>query len=215
MKKIFFSTFTTLFSLMAFSQTHLYENPQFDEIAKGHEIIGIMPFKTSVTLRPKQMKEITPEQLDRMEKAEGEEIQLAMYSWFLKREKRGTLTVKVQNPSISNAKMIKAGITTENYEQYLPSELAKILEVDAIIMGTFQTNKPMSEGASIALGVLFGAFGSTNKCVINLSIYNAEDSELLVNYHKSVSGSIGSSNEDLINKLMRKVSRRIAYTKQN
>ena len=73
----------------------------------------------------------------------------------------------------------------------------------------------MSEGASIALGVLFGAFGSTNKCVINLSIFNAEDSELLVNYHKSVSGSIGSSNVDLINKLMRKVSRRIAYTKQN
>ena len=43
--------------------------------------------------------------------------------------------------------MIKDGITNENYEQYIHSELAKILEVDAIIMGTVQTNKSMSEGA--------------------------------------------------------------------
>lgn len=79
-------------------------------------------------------------------------------------------------------------------------------------MGTFETNKPMSEGASVALGVLVGFYGSTNKAIINLSIYNADQGELLVNYNKAVSGSIGSSTEDLINILMRKASRRISYT---
>lgn len=213
MRKLFITVLIIFIGSYAFAQTNLYENPKFDEIAKSHKTIGIIPFKASVSLRPKEMKDITPEQLKRMEKAEGEGIQSAMYSWFLKREKRGTLTVKVQDISTTNAKLKKAGINIDNYEEYTPVELAKLLEVDAIIMGTFETNKPMSEGASIALGLLVGFYGSTNKAVMNLFIYNAVDGELLVNYHKGLSGTIGSSNEDLVNILMRKASRRIAYTK--
>jgi hypothetical protein len=213
MKAITISIISLLISLTAFSQTHLYENPEFNNIAKKHKIIGIIPFKASVTLRPKHMKDITPEQLDRMEKAEGGAMQSGMYSWFLKRKKRGALSVDVQDPATSNAKLRKAGVTFENYEEFTPMELAKILEVDAIIMGTFKTNKPMSEGASATLGLLVGFYGNTNDAVVNLFIYNAEDGSLLVNYNKAISGSIGSSTEDLVNILMRKASRRIAYTK--
>lgn len=214
MKKVLLTSIAILISFIVFSQTNLYVNPEFDDISKEHKIIGIMPFKASVTLRPRQMKDITPEQLARMEKAEGKEIQSAMYSWFMKREKRGTLTVKVQGPIVTNARLKKAGVTLDNFEEYTPEELAKILDIDAVIMGTFETNKPMSEGASIALGVVAGFWGSTNKATINLFIYNAKDGELLVNYNKGISGSLGSSSEDLVNVLMRKASRRIAYTKK-
>lgn len=214
MKRIAFILVALLFTgLTAYSQTHLYENPAFDEIAKDHQIIGIIPFKASVTLRPKEMKDMTPEQLERMEKSEGKGLQAALYSWFLKRKKRGKLTVEVQDISTTNALLNRAGITYENYENYTPAEIADILEVDAVIMGKFETNKPMSEGASAALGLLVGYYGNTNKAVVNLFIYNKTNGELLVNYHKSVSGSLGSSTEGLINILMRKASRRIAYTK--
>ena len=144
MKNLLLFTLIIFSSNLIFSQTNLFENPDFDEIAKNHKIIGVIPFKNSVTLRPKQMKDITPEQLDRMEKSEGESIQSAMHSWFLKRKKRGTLSVDVQNIETTNAKLKKAGVNIENYETFTPLELAKILEVDAIIMGTFETNKPMS-----------------------------------------------------------------------
>lgn len=213
MKKLLLLALTIFFSNLIFAQTNLFEHPDFDKIAQKHKIIGVIPFKASITLRPKQMKDITPEQLEKMEKSEGESIQSAMYSWFLKRKKRGKLKVDVQNPATTNAKLKKAGVTLENYENYTPSELAKILEVDSIIMGTFETNKPMSEGASIALGLLVGFWGATNSATINLSIYNATDGELLVNYNKKVRGSIGSDNDDLVNVVMRKASRRIAYTK--
>ncbi|WP_332913523.1 hypothetical protein [Algoriphagus boritolerans] len=87
-----------------------------------------------------------------------------------------------------------------------------MLEVDAIIMGSFETNKPMSEGASVALGLFVGMYGSTNKAVLNMSIYDAEDGIQVANYNKGISGTMGSSTEDLINILMRKASRRISYT---
>ncbi|MCB0689028.1 MAG: hypothetical protein KDC53_20960, partial [Saprospiraceae bacterium] len=150
MKNHLTSLLLCLVILPAFAQTNLYENPDFDRIARRHKIIGIIPFNSTVTLRPKQMKDITPEQLNKMEKSEGESIQSAMYSWFLKREKRGDLTVKVQSPATTNAKLLKAGLNPDNFAQHTPEEIAKALEVDAVIMGTFETTKPMSEGASLA-----------------------------------------------------------------
>lgn len=196
------------------AQTNLYENPAFDEIAKTHKIIAIVPFKTQVELRPKQMKDMTAEQLHRLEKAEGEGIQTAMHSWFLKRKKRGDLqTIEVQDPKTTTALLKRNNIDYDNITEYTPQELAKFLEVDAVISGEFQTNKPMSEGAGAVLGVLVGFWGSTNSAVINMSVHNAADGVLLWNYNKKVSGSIGTSSEDLINVLMRKASRRLAYTK--
>ena len=204
-----------LLPLFGLAQTSLYENPQFDQIAGSHEIIAVIPFKTQVKLRPKQMKDMTDQQLDRLEKSEGESIQTAMYSWFLKRKKRGKLqTLKVQDPKITNALLGKKNINYDNLNQYTPMELAEILGVDAVISGDYETNKPMSEGASVALGLLIGFWGTTNTAIVNMSVHNAVDGELLWNYNKKVRGSIGSSPEDLINILMRKASRRMAYTKE-
>lgn len=214
MKKLLFSIFTLIFILNLNAQTNLYENPEFDEISKKHKIIAVVPFKTQVKLRPKQMKDMDDEKLNRLEKAEGEGIQTAMYSWFLKRKKRGKLkNLEVQDPKVTTALLKRNDINYDNITDFTPQELAKILEVDAVISGEFETNKPMSEGASIALGLLVGFWGNTNNAIINMSVHNAEDGVLLWNYNKKVRGSIGSSPEDLINVLMRKASRRLAYTK--
>ncbi|KOH44156.1 hypothetical protein [Sunxiuqinia dokdonensis] len=213
MTKFYLSLLVSFLTLSVAAQTHLYENPAFDKIAKEHQMIAVVPFDATVSLRPKQMKDISPEQLQRMEQSEGESVQMAMYSWFLKREKREQLTVKVQDTNTTNALLKKNGITYENLTEYTPEELAKLLEVDAVVSGKFETSKPMSEGASIALGALIGFWGSTNKAVLNMFIHNAADGQLLINYNKGVSGSVGSSTEDLINILLRKASRRIAYTK--
>jgi len=216
MKHLLYTFALLTICLSTSAQTNLYENPEFDEIAKNHKIIAELPFKTQVKLRPKQMKDITTEQLHRIEKAEGEGIQSAMYSWFLKRKKRGKLeTLEVQDPKTTTALLKRNDIDYDNVTDYTPQELANLLGVDAVITGEYETNKPMSEGASVALGVLFGFFGSTNSATINMSVHNAADGVLLWNYNKKVRGSIGSSPEDLINILMRKASRRLAYTKND
>ncbi len=210
MKKLLF----LLLPFSVLSQTSLYENPDFESIAENHKIIAMVPFKTQVKLRPNQMKDMSDEQLAKIERSEGESIQSAMYSWFLKRKKRGDMQrINVQDPRTTNAKLLKLGIDYDNILEHTPMELAKILEVDAVISGDFETNKPMSEGASVALGLLVGFWGATNSAIVNMSIHNAEDGMLLWNYNKKVRGSIGSSPEDLINILMRKASRRLAYTK--
>jgi hypothetical protein len=212
MKTSFLAIWMVFLCTIALAQTHLYEHPQIDQYIAKHNKVAILPFKTSITLRPKDMKSMSNEQIQKMEEDEGLSIQSAMHSWFLKREKNGKLKVSFLDPLTTNAKLRKMGVTSDNFQDYTPSELADILEVDAIIMGSFETNKPMSEGASVALGVLVGFYGNTNKAVLNMSIYDSEEGLQIANYNKAISGTIGSSTEDLINILMRKASRRISYT---
>ena len=147
-----------------------------------------------------------------MQKDEALDIQKGMHSWFLTRQQRGTFTGKVLTPARSNAMLKREGIDIYSVDEYLPSELGEILGVDCIVMGSFETSKPMSDGASIALGALFGSFGATQSALCNLDFYNVSDDELVVNYLKKINGSMGSDAQDMINILMRKVTRRIPYT---
>ena len=125
MKNIIFLTVLLSFQVLGFSQTNFFEDPRFPALAATHETIAILPFDATVTLRPRQMKDISPEQLERMEIAEGEGIQGAMHSWFLKRKKRGSLKVDVQAPNVTRAKLLKAGVTPEMLPASEPKKSVK------------------------------------------------------------------------------------------
>jgi hypothetical protein len=148
-----------------------------------------------------------------MGKDEALDIQKGMHTWFLKRTQRGQLNAKIQSPNQTNALLRKAGIDIHDLDLYTAQELGEILSVDCIIMGSFETSKPMSGAASLGLALLTGGFGATSSAICNMDFYDTRDGELVVNYLKGVKGSLGSNSQDLINILMRKVTRRIPYTK--
>ncbi len=49
-----------------------------------------------------------------------------------------------------------------------------------IVMGSFETPKPMTDTANIAIGVLFGGLASTSNAVCNIDFYDTRDDELVV-----------------------------------
>ena len=198
---------------VSFSQTKLYVHPDADDYVANTKTIAILPLRVQVKLRPKELKDFTTEQIVQMGKDEALDIQKGMHTWFLTRKKRGTLLVNVQAPARTNALLRKAGIDIHSYDEYLPSELGKILGVEAIITGSYETSKPMSNGAAIGLAVLTGGMFATNTATMNMDFTSTTDDELVVNYNKKIRGTLGSDAQDLINVLMRKVSRRIPYTK--
>ncbi len=203
--------FATAFS---FGQTNLYEHPEFKTIAQDHETIAILPFKAIIKLRPKQMKKITEDELREMELKEGLAIQSALHSWFLKRKKQKKTDKNVQDPNRTNALLKKNNITSATSIEYTPEELAAMLGVDAVISGVLKTNKPMSEGASMAIGLVFGFFGSTNSGTMEMSVNDGKTGELMWKYSKKLNRSLGSDTDTVINALMRKASRRLTYMKK-
>jgi len=213
MKKLVLVFFIIFPLASAKAQTRLFVDPEFQRIGNNHRIIAVIPFRVSISLRPKQMEALKEGQLERMKEDESRNIQMALYAWFLKRRQQGKMWVDIQDASTTTAILGKSGINYSNIDNYTPEEIARLLNVDAIVRGTFDTDKPMSEGASLALGLLVGFWGATNQTTINMFIHNAEDGKVLVNYNKGVAGSVGSTSDQLINVVMRKASRRIPYTK--
>lgn len=213
MKKLFPLIVLFAIAIEVNAQTKLYVHPDANTYVKNTKTIAILPLNVQVKLRPKKLKDFTPEQIIDMGKNEAIDIQKAMYSWFLTRKKRGKLLVGVQNPTKTNVLLKKAGVDIHSYGDYLPSELGKILGVETIVTGTFETSKPMSSGAAVGL-MLLTRFGfTTNTATMNMDFISTKDDEIVVNYLKKIRGSIGTDSQDLINILMRKASRRIPYTK--
>lgn len=202
-----------LFGLsQSFAQNReIYTNPDFTTVAKDHKELAILPFKAIIKLRPKQMEKFTPEEFQKLQEDEGKGVQSALQSYFLKRKGQKGFTVSFQDINKTNALLAKNNISAENIDQYTAEELAKLLQVDGIVSGTLNTEKPMSEGASLALGLLVGYYGTTNsgKCTININ--DGATGALLWKYEKTLSRSLGSDTNTMIDAMMRKASRKFPY----
>lgn len=189
----------------------IYTNPNFDQIASDHRTVAIIPFKAVIKLRPKDMADMAAEDLARMEQQEGESVQSALYGYFLKRQGKDDYRVAFQDISKTNALLAKNGITHDVLSEYTMSELAGMLGVDAVISGRLESNKPISEGAAVALSLLVGVYGPTNSGKVSIFINDGADDELLWKYEKALSRSLGSDTNTIVNALMRKASRQFPY----
>jgi hypothetical protein len=110
-KYFLYSIFLSLFfSYNLFSQTKLYVHSEAKKYAYSTQSIAILPLRTQVKLRPKELKDFTPEQIVQMGKDEALDIQKGMHSWFLTRKKRGELISNIQYANQTNALLKKEGI---------------------------------------------------------------------------------------------------------
>jgi len=209
MKRLITSIFLLL--VLASCGPTIYKAQDFDNRTANHKTVAILPAEVSIQLRPNEMKNTSAEQLKNMEKNTGETIQDKMYSWFLKRSDKYKYTVSFQDISKTNAMLLKEGITYEVLKSKTKDELARLLGFDAVISTKASMKKPMSDGAAVALGVLVGAWGSTNNVVTSISINESVKGDLVWKYDYTATGSVGSNTDNLVNTLMRNASRKFPY----
>lgn len=214
--KVFTTTALLLLTAtMSFAQTReIYTNANFKTLAKDHKVLAIIPFKTTLQLRPKEVeKNGGPAGVAALEKREGLGVQSAVHSYFLKRKESKDLNVDVQDVTRTNALLEKNAVTYETMAGFTTEELAKMLGVDGIVSGTFESTQPMSNGAAVAMTVLVGFGGATNTGKTTISINDGKTGELLWKYDKSLSRGFGSDTNSIITTIMRKASRQFPYDK--
>ena len=192
----------------------IYTNANFKTLAKDHKVLAVLSFKTTLQLRPKEVeKNGGPAGVAALEKREGLDVQNAVHSYFLKRKESRDLIVDVQDVNRTNALLERNAVTYETLASFTPEELAKILGVDGIISGTFESTQPMSNGAAIAMSLAVGFAGPTNTGKTTISINDGKTGELLWKYDKTLSRGFGSNTSTIITTIMRKASRQLPYDK--
>jgi hypothetical protein len=193
------------FTLLLTSCARVYQAPAASEITAAHSIIAVVPPYVTIQGRRKD----NPEQIRAAEEADVFTFQQEIYSWMLRRKGQGRFAgVDILAPEVVNAKLNQAGYGI--YDRNLtPGEMADLLGVDAVITARFNTDKPMSEGVALALGVLLDSWNATHRTSVNLSIHDSYNG-LIWNYDWTNSGSF-TSPEQLVSRMMRNASRRMPY----
>lgn len=197
-------TVVLILSVLLSSCAKIFYSPDAYTLARNHSSVAILPPSVSIAASRK----VDAQALIEQQKTESVNFQKEMYSWLLKRKMQGKITPEIQDIETTNAKLKKAGYTDNNLT---PEELCNILGVDGVLGSNYSLSKPMSQGAAIALGVLFGAWGATNEVVVSLNIKDCSNKKLIWNYDHKFSGSIGSSPARLVDGLMRDASKKMPY----
>lgn len=185
----------------------IYKSNSFQAESTKVRTLAILPFNTTIDSK-RLPKGVTIETLKEAQEKTGYDVQSNVYSAFLQR--LNEYVVSFQDVDKTNALLRKADIPYNDIALKDKAELCTLLGVDGIISGKITMSKPMSEGAAVALGLLVGAWGSTNKADVALTIHQ-KDGNLLWKYDYEASGSIGSSAERLAKGLMKNVSKKFPY----
>ena len=209
MKNLSFAVLT----LLLFScGPKIYKSSSFSTALARHKTVAILPAEVTMQLRPNEAKKMSQEQLDDLASKTGYDIQEKMYGWFLRKGDKYNYTVKFQDVTKTNALLKQAGISYGDLKTTDRSKIAKVLGVDAVLQDRTTMEKPMSEGAAVAVGLLVGAWGATNKVQTTINIHDGNSGDLLWKYDYQASGSVGSSSTQLVDALMKNASKKFPYS---
>lgn len=217
MKHLSLTVLLALFTtLLASAQTReIYTSPKFKDLAKDHKTLAVLPFRTTLQLRPAEVKSRGgAEGVRELEMREGLGVQSALQSYMLKQKAENDITIDVQDVAKTNALLAKNGMTNEKMLTMTMEELAQMLGVDGVISGTFESSQPMSGGAAVAILLVGGFSGPTNTGKLAISINDGKSGELLWKYDKSLARGFGSDTNSIITTIMRKASRQFPYSKE-
>ncbi|MBT8205129.1 MAG: hypothetical protein KJP14_02160 [Eudoraea sp.] len=199
-----------LTSLTLWGQKDIYESTRFDELSTDHKTLAIIPFFTNLDLK----ENLTKTELVRLEELEGKAVQNALETYFGRGKKRKKFSVDFQNIENTNALLAQNKIDYSNIDTFTINELSDILGVDGIISGNLDLNILLSRGVPSKMSFIDYLLGDANYGRIGIKISDGKTGKLLWKYENEITKKSGRNTTDLIDKMMKKMTRRFPYDKE-
>lgn len=186
----------------------IFTSPQLATEIGQHKTVAILPFTAKISYR-KPPKNYRAESHKEQETNLAQNIQSSMYTYLLRKAK--SYSVTFQDVEKTNVLLKKAGMYGK-LDEFTNQEIAQVLGVDAVISGKFDMEQTRSDGAALATAVVFGGYaGKTGSGSLTMNIHNGKDGEMLWRFFKTMDDDFTSSTDDLVERMMRKVSRNFPY----
>lgn len=198
-------------TVSVWGQKQIYKVNDLADKISTQKTVAILPFPTTITYK-KQPKNFSEEANKEQELKMAKQIQSSMYTFLLR--KAANYTVGFQDVDETNILLKKAGVD-EKLDEMTKDEIAKILGVDAVIGGKFEQEQSRGEAGAIITTVLFGfGAGKTGSGTLTLTINDGKDGQLLWRFFHTMDDNVLTSTDDLVERMMRKVSRNFPYQKK-
>jgi hypothetical protein len=141
------------FFVIASCSRNYYKASNFEEKTEEHQVVAILPAEMVFT--GPQPKNMTTEDINKLEEQESIDFQLALYNSILRHAdtRKYVTTINFQDITITQKKLADAGIHVRNSWTMDDKELAKALGVDAVVRMRIQKQRHMSDAASYGVDV--------------------------------------------------------------
>ncbi len=208
--RTFLNLVALFFVIIVNAQKGIYESDKFEELSQNHNTLAIIPFFTYLELEER----VPRSELSKLEEKEGYAVQDALETYFGRGKKRKKFSVDFQNTGNTNAILAKNKITYENIDTYTIRELSKFLGVDGIISGNLDLNILLSEGIPSEFNFIDYILGDANYGRIGIKISDGDTGKLLWKYEEEINKKSGRNTNDLIDRMMKKATRKFPYDKE-
>jgi len=129
-----------------------YQSPQFDQRAQHHQVIAVLPFQMVLSGDPP--RDLTAEQIARIEEAESVAFQQAYYYRLLHQasvHRKHPIRIEIQPVETTNRLLADAGISVRDSWSMSAKSLARVLQVDAVISTSVEKTRYLSDGESFGV----------------------------------------------------------------
>ncbi len=187
-----------------------YSSPKLkDEVAR-HQKVAILPFQTAITYkRPPKNYDESANKNEELNTSKN--LQQSMYTYLLRKSDR--YSVSFQDVNRTNALLKSKGVY-DKLDEITQDSICKILGVDAVVKCSYSYEKTASESGAIVKSILFGSMGGkTGSGALTMQVYNGSDGELLWRFYKAMNENVMGSTDELMDRMMKKVSRNFPYEK--
>jgi hypothetical protein len=213
-RKFLISTLFLFASIVSFAQfegaKQTYSAPNLKTELQKQKLVAILPFEVGITYK-RTPKNFDAEANKNEEATIAKNLQQSMFTYLLRKSDK--YSVSFQDVTRTNA-LLKAKGVHEQLDVLTQDSICKILGVDAVIKCNYAYEKTASEAGAIVKTVLIGSMGSkTGSGALTMQIYNGADGNLLWRFYKAMDDNVMSSTDQLMERMMRKVSRNFPYEK--
>jgi hypothetical protein len=203
---------------------NVYKSSDFETKAYRHHTIAILPF--NITQTGHKSKNTTDEAINESNKKWGYTFQESLQAYLLKytsKNKKGPI-ISFQSLQKTNAILAENNLDIEEMYLRKPEELAKLLDVDAVLMTTLENQKNFSDGVAYGLAAgrtILNVIGqgtrapglSMNVADINMSsyLYDAADSKLLWQTYRKGGADLPNRVDDLVQYYSNWIAKKFPY----
>lgn len=142
--------------------------PAFQASSASDKIMAILPVNVSLA-RAKTPKGMTQHQKDSLQEAERYRYQQEIANYIEANRKKKKITIAIQDPAETNAKLMAAGFTT-NWKEVDSKKMAEALGVDSYMIVDFDVAFLAPEAAVLALMALTPFTTATKEIIVDTRI---------------------------------------------
>jgi len=205
-----------------------YQSPHFEARAQQHQVIAVLPF--TMVFTGKTPKDLTPEQIAKIEEEESVAFQMGYYHWLLQQasvDRKHPIRIEIQPVSETNRLLAEQGISVRDSWGMTAKSLARVLRVDAVVSTAVTKTRYMSGVQSFAIETGFAvvseisegqlapflpwALGTTNNIQAASELIDALDGSVLWQDGLSASTDWRAPANDIIAGFTRDLAKKFPY----